>query len=97
MNAEYCTVEQYIEGKSKLIGKIATYDILIEKMEEALLTSTVSGHLAQYELDDGFMKLRSNFRNTNDIVSSISGLEMLRQRAVNKLNGRSVRLVGGSL
>lgn len=97
MNSEYMTISQYIESKSKLIGKIATYDILIEKMEAAIDEATISGHLVQYELDDGFMKCRAQYRNINDMTKTLLGLEQARQRYVNKYNGRCTVLRGGSL
>lgn len=97
MNDEYMTISQYVEAKSKLIGKIATYDILIEKMEASILEATVSGHLVQYELDDGFMKVRSQFRSVSDMTQALAGLETLRQRYINRHNGRCTVLRGGSL
>src|SRR6478609_4932960 len=97
MNDEYMTISQYIECKSKLIGKIATYDILIEKMESAIAEGAVSGHLVQYELDDGQMKCRAQYRSITDMTKALSGLEMLRQRYINRLNGRVTVLRGGSL
>ena len=97
MNDEYMTISQYIECKSKLIGKIATYDILIEKMELSIAEGVVSGHLVQYELDDGQMKCRAMYRNIGDMTKALSGLEQLRQRYINRLNGRVTVLRGGSL
>ena len=97
MNAEYLTISQYIESKSKLIGKIATYDLLIEGMEESILKATVSGHLVQYEMDDGFMKVRSQFRSISDMTKALAGLEMLRQRFINRYNGRVTVLKGGRI
>ena len=97
MNAEYMTISQYIESKSKLIGKIATYDILIESMENAILEGTVSGHLVQYELDDSFMKCRAQYRSIADMTVALRGLETMRQRYINRFNGRCTVLRGGSL
>jgi len=97
MNAEYMTISEYVECKSKLIGKIATYDILIEGMEKAVLEATVSGHLNQWELDDGQMKVRSMYRNPVEMVRALKGLEAMRQIYINRANGRGMRLVGGNL
>jgi hypothetical protein len=97
MNAEFTTVSAYFECKSKLIGKIATYDLLIESMEKTLMAGIESGHLLQWELDDGQMKVRSQYRNVNDLSNAMQGLIKLRQYYINKANGRSIRLVGGNL
>ena len=91
------TISHYFECKSKLIGKIATYDLLIEGLEKAILESTVSGHLVQYELDDGQIKVRSNFRKISDLVDAMTGLQKLRQGYINRYNGRITVLKGGNL
>lgn len=97
MNTEFTLVSHYFEEKSKLIGKIATYDLIIEGMEKAILESTVSGHLVQYELDDGQMKVRTMYRSIKDMTSAMQGLIKLRQMYVNKHNGSVVVLTSGKL
>lgn len=96
MNIEYMTIPQYVECKSKIIGKIATYDILIESMEAALLEATTSGHISQYEMDDGQMKVRTNYRSINDVNNALKGLIRMRQYYINKYNGRVTVLRGGN-
>ena len=97
MNTEFTTIPQFFECASKLIGKVAVYDALIEAFEKAILESTVSGHLLQYEMDDGQMKVRVQYRNTKDMVTTMEGLIKLRQYYITKHNGRVTRLVGGNL
>ena len=97
MNAEYMTIEQYVECKSELIGKIATYDLLIKNMESAILKGAVSGHLIQYEMDDGQMKVRAQYRNIDDMTKAMTGLIRIREMYRNQANGRRIRLVGGNL
>lgn len=97
MNVEYMTISQYVECKSKIIGKVATYDILIESMEKAVLEATLSGHLNQYELDDSMMKVRAQYRSLDQMVAGLNGLRRIRQDYINQYNGRGTRLVGGSL
>lgn len=97
MNYNYMTIQEYFECKSKLIGKIATYDLLIEGMEKAILEATLSGHLTDYELDDGQMKCRARYRSITDMTNSMKGLMNLRQMFINQHNGRTVVLRGGNL
>ena len=97
MNDEYMTISQYVECKSKLIGKVATYDLLIESMEAAILEATVSGIYSEYEMDDAQMKVRSRFRSIGDLISALEGLRKIRQDYINRYNGRVTRLVGGRL
>lgn len=97
MNNEYLTIPQFVEYKSRLIGKVATYDMLIEKMELSLLEATMSGHIAEYELDDGQMKCRTRYRSLTDINNALNGLIKMRQYYINKQNGRVTVLRGGNL
>lgn len=97
MNLDYMTVSQFIEKKSKLIGKIATYDILIDSMEKMIETAIDSADLIQYELDDGQMKCRAQYRSVGHLVDNIESLERQRQRYINKYNGSVVVLRSGNL
>ena len=97
MNNEFTSISQFFDCASKLIGKIATYDALIEAFEKSILEATVSGHLLQYELDDSQTKLRVQYRNMNDMVSAMNGLIKLRQMYINQHNGRTTVLRGGNL
>lgn len=97
MNDQFCTISQYIESKCTILEKIAAYDNLIAKMEASMLEGITSGHLVQYEMDDGMMKVRAQYRSVSDMTKALSGLETLRQRFINRLNGRTVVLRGGNL
>lgn len=97
MNLEYMTIPQYIECKSKIIGKIATYDILIESMEASLLEAIASGHISEYEMDDSMMRVRTRYRSINDMQNALNGLIRMRQYYINKFNGRRTVLRGGNL
>lgn len=97
------TITQYFECKSKIIGKIATYDLLIESMEKSLLDTLVNGNgesvggIAEYELDDGQMKCRTRYRSITDMRGALKGLISMRQYYLSKYNGRVTVLRGGNL
>lgn len=97
MNDVYMTVPQFVEEKSKLIGKVATYDILIEQLELAILKSTENGHLTQLEVDDSMMRVRSNYRSISDMSNAMTALMRIRQTYINRYNGRVNVLRGGNL
>lgn len=97
MNEEYMTINQYFDCKSKLIGEIATYDLLIKGVQDSLRESILSGIYSEYELDDGQIKCRTKYRSIDQMVKGLQGLRTLRQDCINQYNGRGTRLVGGSL
>ena len=103
MNIEYLTMSQYIECKSKIIGKVATYDILIEAMEKSILTAMIDGNgdavgqIAEIEVDDSMMRVRTRYRSINDMTNALNGLRKIRQDYINRYNGRVTVLRGGNL
>ena len=97
MNNEFTSISQFFDCASKLIGKIATYDALIEAFEKSILEATVSGHLLQYELDDSQTKLRVQYRNISDMTNAMNGLIRLRRMYINQHNGRTTVLRGGNI
>lgn len=96
MDNGFITISQYISSRGSLLQKIQAYDLIISKLEESLLISASSGDLKQVELEDGMMKVRSEFRNVSDVIKSMEGLEGLRQMYINRYNGRAINLRGGN-
>jgi len=97
MNDNYCTIAQYIECKSSLLDKIKSINNLISAMELKILDVTESAAYDEYQMDDGQMKVRTKYRSVKDVMAGINGLEQLKQRYVNRYNGRITVMKGGNL
>jgi len=97
MNDNFCTISQYIESKSSLLAKIQSIDNLISVMELKILDVSESAAYDEYQMDDGQMKVRTKYRSVKDVMAGITGLEQLKQRYVNRYNGRITVLRGGNL
>jgi hypothetical protein len=97
MNDQYQTVSQYVDCKSTLREKIIAIDNVISAMELKLLESVDSANYSEYQMDDGQMKIRTMYRSPKEVTNGILELEKLKQRYVNRYNGRVTRLVGGNL
>jgi hypothetical protein len=89
------TIAQYVECKTTLIAKIKAIDVLIEAFELKILDVIDGATYDEYQLDDGQMKVRTKYRNPADVMSGIKSLEVLKQRYVNRLNGRVTVFRGG--
>lgn len=96
MNDGIYSVESYIECKSTVIDKIKAINALIDKFELKLLEVGDSVSYDEYQLDDGQMKVRTKYRSANDVLNAINNLEKLKQRYVNRLNGRVTVLRSGN-
>lgn len=97
MNDQFCTIPQYIESQSSLREKIIAYDLIIEGMEASYLVAVTSGHLDEYQMDDGQMKVRAKYRSITDMNNALIGLQKLRQMYVSRYNGRVSVKRGGNL
>jgi len=97
MNDRYLSISQYIESAQSLKDKITAIDNLISAMELKLLDTVGSANYAEYQLDDGQMKVKTAYRSPKDVTDGILGLEQLRQRYINRLNGRVKVFRGGNL
>lgn len=96
MNDGIYSVESYIECKSTVVDKIKAINALIDKFELKLLEVGDSVSYDEYQLDDGQMKVRTKYRSANDVLNAINNLEKLKQRYVNRLNGRVTVLRSGN-
>jgi hypothetical protein len=97
MNDQYLTISQYIECKSTLYDKIVAINNIILAMELKLAESVIQSGYVEMNIDDGQMKTKAVYRSMQDLAAGLQGLEVLKQRYVNRYNGRVTRLVGGNL
>ena len=88
MNSGIYTISEYIECKTTLLAKINGIDALISAMELKILDVIEGATYDEYQLDDGQMKVRTKYRNPTDVMLGIKALEQLKQRYVNRYNGR---------
>ena len=97
MNDVFLSISQYIECKQTLYDKIVAINNLISAMELKLVEATTNTNYSEYQLDDGQMKVRTVYRSTKEVTDGILALEQLKQRYVNRYNGRVKVLRGGNL
>lgn len=95
MGVQIYSVSQYIESKCNLESKIKAIDNLISAMELKLLDVSASVAYDEYNMDDGQMKVRAKYRSSSDVLAGITAMEALKQRYVNRFNGRATVFRGG--
>lgn len=95
MNVNFCTISEYVQSASDLVGRIAKINSLIDAMELVLIDSTGSANYSEYQMDNGQMKVRASYRNPSEVTAGINELEKLKQRYINRLNGRRTVLRSG--
>ncbi len=83
----------YIESKAKLVDKIAAIDAVIDALEAQALISAGSSGLSEYQLNDGQTIIKEVYRGSAAIAKAITDFEVIKQRYINKVNGRVFRAV----
>lgn len=91
----YDSTDIYIQSAATLEAKIVKIDAIIVALEDTMLKAAGTGNLEEYSLDDGQVRIKTTYRNTEEVIKSISDLEKIRQMYVNRLNKRHIRLVDG--
>jgi hypothetical protein len=97
-----CTPKEYIRSKQTLDGRIVAIELLIDKMlldtvDIAAGTSpdwVENAGTASYMMDDGQMKVSTQYRSLAEVAKGIAELEKILQMFMNQRNGRAVVLRG---
>ncbi len=89
----YDSTDIYIQSATTLRAKIVRIDAMIVALEDTVLKAVGTGNVEDYSLDDGQVRIKTTYRNTEEVIKSISDLEKVRQMYVNRLNKRHIRLV----
>jgi hypothetical protein len=87
------SADLYIETASTIRGKITKIDAIITALETTALKAAAKNNIEEYWLNDGQTQIKTKYRTTEDVLKSIKAFEQLKQMYVNKLNGRTIRLV----
>lgn len=90
----YNTITFYIDSRTGLRDKVYAIQDIIDALELRLV-DVAAGQAAvtdEYQLDDGQMRIRTVYRSIADVNAGIASLERLKQKYLNRLNGRSIAL-----
>lgn len=97
MNDGLYTISEYIDSRTTLLEKILAINSLIDAMELKLLDTVGSANYSEYQMDDGQIKVRTAYRSPKEVTAAILELEKLKNRYVNRYNGRCITLRGGNI
>lgn len=91
---EYSSVYNYLDSISSTYDRILAIDALIDKnilVIGAALDGGTAG-ISMYELDDGQVRIKTNYTSTTELIAANTALEKMKQLYVNRLNGRTTVL-----
>jgi hypothetical protein len=90
------TIKEYIQSKESLDAKIAAIELLIDDMIVSMAEGIGNSGTASYSIDDGQMKVMTQYRSVNEIANGVRALEKTLQMYMNRRNG-SVTILRGKL
>lgn len=91
---ETCTTKEYIQSKDTLDGKIGAIEALIDAMLANAIDIVEDSGTMSYSMDDGQMKVSTQYRSMKEVTKAILSLEQLKNLYVNRRNGHRTILRG---
>ena len=88
------TLSEYIKSKTSLLSRISAIESLIDQMYAEMGEAIGNSGVAEYQLDDGQMRIRTNYRSVSEITKGIEALETQLQMYLNRYNGRATIVRG---
>lgn len=82
-----------LQSASTIQGKIEKIDAIIDSLLTVAMSTVGEGNIAEYELDTGQTRNRVKYNSQSSVMAAIQNYENLRQRYVNQLTPRMVRLM----
>lgn len=92
---EYESTEKYLGTATSLKDRIAKIEAIISALYTTAERAAINGDVSAYTLDDGQVRIGTNFRTVDEVMKSIYAFEKLNQLYINRLTGRMIRLVDG--
>ena len=92
MSSTYTTETIYISDATTLEERLARINTIIEALELRQVEVISKSDIQQYSIDDGQVKITTLYRSADQIAKAINAYEVIKQRILNKLNGRGMAL-----
>lgn len=81
------TIKEYVASKASIKAKIIAIEKLIDSMLLNAVEAIDNSGTASYSMDDGQMKVMTEYRSITDISKGIKSLEQIKNLYVNRHNG----------
>ena len=92
-NVVFDSTAIYLQSQTRLCDKITALDAIIDALFIVATESAETDNITEYSLDSGQTKIKTTYNGAEAVFKSIVSYEKLRTMYVNRLNGRSFKLV----
>jgi len=87
-----CTETIYIQSASSIQDRIARLDQIITALELRMIDNSENLNIEEYRINDGQIQIQTEYQDLDNIQKAIFGYERLKEKYINKLNGRGMVL-----
>lgn len=84
---------EYIDSADDLCAKIEKINQVIDGLESLAVQVVAKADIDEYSLDDGQTKIKVVNNSPAAIANMINEYEKIKQRYINRIDGRAVRLI----
>lgn len=84
----FTSEREYIDSCSSVRAKITAIDAIIDALLSAAATSATTDNINEYWLNDGQTQIKTIYKGTHHVYTSIQNFRRLRQEYINQLTGR---------
>lgn len=83
-----CTTSEYIRSKESLTDKICAIEAIISDMYTSMADNIGNTGTVSYSMDDGQMKVMTQYRSIEEMAKGIRELEKILQIYISGIKGR---------
>lgn len=87
---EYRLVSVYLESLQTMYDRMQALDALIDQaiLKMADNINGAPANISYYELDDGQVRIKTNYRSMEDLAKGLKALETMKNMYLNRAHGR---------
>jgi hypothetical protein len=82
----------YIEAASGMIERVERINTIIDALELRQIAVIGNSDVEEYSINDGQIQIKTIYKSAESIAKAITSYEAIKQKLLNKLNGRSMVL-----
>lgn len=88
----YDNPAEFINGATDVKERINRLTTVIQNLENCVINAASNGDVQNYSFNDGQSTISTTYRNLSEITTAITAFENIRERLINRCNGRATIL-----
>lgn len=81
------------QTREQICARIENMDLIIGKIETAMLSDSAGSAIVEYELDTGQTRQRVKLSTSKELAETLDKIQLMRDRLAAKLDPKVVRLI----